>query len=150
MERIVKLIKHKDTALSFFVLLLTLLFMIQSLDFEYPSNVFPWTMEALIAIFALIILLKPKKADKAKAEAENWVRITGIFIGTVFYLLVMPVIGFYLTSFLFIALASWILGMNFSLKMLGLSISASGAILLFIYLIFHIAIMVPVPRGMFF
>ncbi len=140
-----------DTLLAIVILLVVSLFIVQSLEFNYPVNVFPLTLEGLIALFALIILLRPRKINRTSEEENqgtpNWLKIAGMFFGSVIYLVIMPLVGFYITSFIFISFTAWIIGKNYSLKALGISSAVSLMIMFFIFAIFSLFVQVPTPSG---
>ncbi|QED47934.1 tripartite tricarboxylate transporter TctB family protein [Cytobacillus dafuensis] len=143
--------KNMDTLLAIVILLVVSLFIVQSLEFNYPVNVFPLTLEGLIALFALIILLRPRKINRTSEEENqgtpNWLKIAGMFFGSVIYLVIMPLVGFYITSFIFISFTAWIIGKNYSLKALGISSAVSLMIMFFIFAIFSLFVQVPTPSG---
>ncbi|KON83552.1 hypothetical protein AF332_27805 [Sporosarcina globispora] len=150
-RNIIEHFKNMDTLLAIVILLVVSLFIVQSLEFNYPSNVFPLTLEALIALFALIILLKPRKikitSEDENQDTPNWFKIGGMFFGSVIYLIIMPLVGFYITSFIFISFTAWIIGKNYSIKALGISSAVSLMVILLIFAIFYIFVQVPTPSG---
>lgn len=139
----------KNILLAVVLFLFLFFFIRETLTIEYPSNVFPLALQIVIAIFTVIILVTPEKGEQSnQAQKVKWFRVIGIILGSVLYLIVMPLIGFYVTSFIFITFVSWILGKTRTLKDFAICSLASFSIVVFIFLIFYVGVNIPTPPGL--
>lgn len=146
-------VKQKDLVLGLALLVTVAAFAMQSLHLEYPANVFPWSLEALLAVFALVVLVQAaRRRDAAprSGEAVQVGRIIGILVASIVYLIVIPLLGFYTTSFLFMTLISWLVGERRDLR--GLLNGAVVGVLLVgvVYAGFWLFLKVPTPSGILF
>lgn len=139
----------KNILLAVVLFIFLFFFIRETLTIEYPSNVFPLALQILIGIFTIIILVSPEKEGKQK-EAQNvkWLRVIGIIVGSIIYLIVMPLIGFYVTSFIFITIVSWLLGKTHTVKDVAICSLASFTIMIFIFIIFYVGVNIPTPTGL--
>ncbi|WP_240377367.1 tripartite tricarboxylate transporter TctB family protein [Bacillus piscicola] len=143
--------QHKDFYLGLVTLFITILLIWQSLNFQYPSNVFPWVIEGVMVILSVVILLKAvinkQNTEEEKQSPANWRRITGVFVSSVLFIIAIPIVGFYVSSLITMTLVSWLLGKDRSIKSLGRSFLVCAVITIFIYIVFRVLISVPTPEG---
>ena len=151
-KNVAKVIKQNDIILSCGILLITIFLIIDSSDVNYPSNIMPLTLETLIVILTVIILIKSilkhdLEKTKQSQDSVNWLMAGVMFFGSIIYLIIMSLVGFYVTSFFFMALSSWILGKDFSINRLGLNFIVSGVTIFIIFFVFYFLLKVPMATG---
>jgi len=134
-----------------FFLLVSILFLVQSMNFPTSSDVGPAAVPQLW-IFALIplnllLLFRTFRNIEAIAESGPRVDIVLNFIGfLVVYLLLMQVFGYFLSTFGFVIVGLYYLGYR---KWKNILIISSSWIL-FSYVIFYKTLYVPLPLGSLF
>ncbi|PFG06791.1 tripartite tricarboxylate transporter TctB family protein [Bacillus sp. es.034] len=133
------------------------LFFVLSLDFPsvgQPKDVGPAFMPKLYAgflvFFSLILLfqgLKKKlKSTNSEPSYENMVLVACTMILTIGYVFLIPFLGFYLISFIFMAL---FLKFTRVKSILTILLVPAGSTL-FIFIFFQKMLHVPVPTGILF
>ncbi|WP_018924997.1 tripartite tricarboxylate transporter TctB family protein [Salsuginibacillus kocurii] len=159
----------RDVGVSGVLLGITLMFYIWTQDLTNPSDIFPKLVIALLLIFSLALLFKAlfikrayyKEREYEASEVEdeevddNTEKVTGrkwaAIVVLIAFVYLIPVIGFYSVSFVFVTAFIWYLeGMKKSMMaFLRPVITAAGA-LIFIYFVFDEFLNIPIPDGIFF
>ncbi len=134
-----------------FFLLVSILFLIQSLNFPSSSAVGPAAVPRLwifmLIPLNLLLLFKTFRNVKEISDSGPRVDIVLSFIGfLIVYLLVMQVAGYFLSTFGFIIVGLYYLGYR---KWRNIFI-ISGSWILFSYIIFYKTLYVPLPLGTIF
>ncbi|WP_408011143.1 tripartite tricarboxylate transporter TctB family protein [Pseudalkalibacillus sp. A8] len=147
----------KDIVVSIIVLAISLLFYINTKELTPPADTFPIVVISTFALLGGLLLLKAlfyKKyeypSSKNDEEKDNinpkrrWISIICLII----YIFIMPILGFYITSILFLILLSVYLrnenkGWKGYLKPVCLSIMVVGIL----YVTFDLLLKVPIPSG---
>lgn len=119
------------------------------------AGTYPKALIALMAFFAVCILLQAlffKKDDKNQKPFANikWFRVGITIIVTVLYYFSAKYIGFYSSSFIYIILLSLILEKKRTAKTVVLLTIISLVVTIIIYLAFGIFLRVSVPKGLLF
>ncbi len=112
---------------------------------EGGARNFPITMAGLLGVGAVILMARSLAGNPSKAEAEDtpvaYGRLLIVAAITVGFVLVMPWIGFYPATFLYLAgLYCWLTAMR-TVSALGLAVALTVAI----YLLFGLFLAVPTP-----
>ncbi len=134
-----------------FFLLVSILFLVQSLNFPSSSDVGPAAVPRLW-IFALIplnllLLYRTFRNEAEVSDSGPRVDIVFNFIGfLVVYLILMQVLGYFLSTFGFVAVGLYYLGYRKWKNILIIS----GSWILFSYIIFYKTLYVPLPLGSIF
>lgn len=151
----------KDIIVSVLIFAVSVLFYINTKDLVPPADIFPKVVILVFSILGFFLLIKAvfmKKAyeegDKQDLEEEEkvnekrkWISIAGI----VLYIVLMPIVGFYLTSGLFLLLLSmFLIGEKPNLKGSVIPVVVSASVMCILYLTFSVFLRVPVPSGALF
>jgi putative tricarboxylic transport membrane protein len=150
---------------DFYVAIFLLVFcgLAYGVSYPYPhaSAYFPHIIILLLAIMSGALLGKSiLEGRKEKIAADRTTGVKGpsswkkegarkvILMLAVFilYLLVMSSVGFYLTTFIYLPVMIWLLGVR-KIKVVVLS---TFFVLIFIYLVFSAFLKVPIPEGILF
>lgn len=129
-------------------------FYVQGRELEFHSNVFPLLLEAFLVITGLYLIIRGlmcKGKECSTGENINYNRAFIMVLATVFYIVCVNLIGFYVSSFAFLTLMSWFLsdrGMN--LPSLGISFGFAIVLTGAMYLTFTVFLGVPTPAGFLF
>ncbi len=131
------------------------IFLAETTKLDYPSNVFPYLLVALIAIFALTILGQTLIArrlsdDGGKVRVGNPGKVVTIVITSLIYIAVIEEIGYYFTTGIYLLLLAFVLPpkeMPVRKKVVN-AIILSVMVILLIFGVFEIALQVPTPKGM--
>ncbi|KJS83378.1 MAG: hypothetical protein JM58_12730 [Peptococcaceae bacterium BICA1-8] len=121
-----------------------------------PAHIYPQTVIAVTAFLAFALLIQsiffPKALIQGKPfEGTKYSRVITSIIATIVYYFVLKAIGFYVSSFFFIIILTWLLGD----RRVGLKIFAKLGILGIVvmglvYAAFKIFLKVPTPPGILF
>ena len=134
---------------------LAIAFAVQSAGMTYPSYVFP---RAAITVVLVLCAISTYFVLRGKPEAQGMAartrhRLTpAVAIGggmTVAYVVLVNVLGFYVSTFIFLALLyNWFVGRAFPpLPTLLARIAGAAAATALIYLVFAKVLLVQTPRG---
>ena len=149
-----------DRVFSFVLLGISIAFMSER-KLKYPSNVLPNIVITILVIGALILLirsfisikLEQSDQESVNGKNKNGASKRGIFglgIGSLLYLVIMNLIGFFSASLIYMTLIAYLLQFksNRSNKKRFLGALLMSIITLFlIFLLFRIFLKVPTPRG---
>ncbi|MFZ5943579.1 MAG: tripartite tricarboxylate transporter TctB family protein [Bacillota bacterium] len=121
-----------------------------------PAHIYPKTIIAITAFLGFALLIQsiffPKSLIQGKPfEGINYPRVLTTIVATIIYFFVLKTIGFYVTSFFFIIILTWILGE----REIGLKIFAklgllSLVVMGLVYASFKVFLNVPTPTGILF
>jgi hypothetical protein len=121
-----------------------------------PSHIYPLTLIYLMAFLLLVMLainlFIPGAAATEKPFAKTQrLKVLGVALASVIYVVSIQQLGFYFTSVIFLFLFAWILGGR-SKKAKDILTSAGVSLLVMglIYLGFDVFLKVPTPTGIFF
>ncbi|MBT2642508.1 tripartite tricarboxylate transporter TctB family protein [Bacillus sp. ISL-41] len=148
--------RKKDLIVSIIVLAISALFYVNTKTLTSPADIFPKVVIFIFALLGVILLLKvifyKNYEDSAKSEnvevisnpKKRWISITALIL----YTILIPIIGFYVTSAIFLTLISVYLrdekqGLFGYLKPLLLSC----LVMAILYGTFNVFLRVPVPAG---
>jgi len=138
------------------ILTLSFLFWNDSAGIRPPAHIYPKTIIAITAFLGLALLIQAIFFPKAVSQTKPFVglkynRILITVITTVIYYFALKTIGFYVSSFFFIIVLSWLLGdRQFGLKILSKLGTLSIVVMGLIYLAFKVFLKVPTPTGILF
>ncbi|MGO4887437.1 tripartite tricarboxylate transporter TctB family protein [Anaerobacillus sp. MEB173] len=154
--------RKKDIVVSILILFISLIFYMNTTSLRPPADIFPKVVISLFALlgtFLLIkaIFLKKEYLNQAEDEEEEdnveinvkrkWISIFGLLV----YILVMPIVGFYITSAIFVTLLSWyLIGMKLEFKATVFPVIVSSIVMGILYATFSVFLKVPVPSGFLF
>lgn len=123
---------------------------------EYGASIFPvvimWLMLALIGIKAVSMLVFAQDGEKkAQGDPPRRGRLWGVMAALTAYVLLVEVIGFYVTSFLFF------FGTTLAVqteertpRCIAVRFAVVTGLLLFIYVLFTKVLMAQLPEGLLF
>ncbi len=134
-----------------FFLIVSILFLVQSLSFPSSSTVGPAAVPRLWILMLiplnLLLLFRTMRRHEEVAETGPRVDIVLTFIGfLVVYLFVMQVLGYFLSTFFFILIGLYYLGYRNYKN----SIIIASSWILFSYVVFYKTLYVPLPLGFIF
>lgn len=146
--------KKADIYFGLFSIALALAFYVQGRELTFESVLFPIILEVFLTVTGIILLLRgfAGKQDKPLGGSNIAYSRAFLIIGaTIVYLLGIMFIGFYISSFVFLIVMSWLLSDR------GLTVSSFGISTLFsliltgaVYITFSLLLSVPTPSGILF
>ncbi|MDQ0337958.1 hypothetical protein J2S00_000741 [Caldalkalibacillus uzonensis] len=151
--------RKKDMIVALIVLGLSIAFYINTKTLTPPADIFPKAVILILFVLGSILLAKalffnryyhdepddPGATDEKGNIKKGWISMSALIA----YVVLMPQIGFYTTSALFLILISWYLnGLRVNMKALLYPVIVSSTVMFIIYLAFSIFLRVPVPKGL--
>jgi hypothetical protein len=145
------------------LLVFSLLAYLEALSYPYRSSYFPRIIIILIGLMACTLLTKSIREWRKQKKAPLYQRpekdeglpiwkqemarkVLLMTTGSIFYLAILNLLGFFATSIVYLPVMIWLLGFR---KVKTIAIS-TFVVLVFIYLIFVTFLKVPLPEGMAF
>lgn len=148
--------KTTNILLSLFIWIVCIIFYFQTIQFNYPSNVFPYIVIGCMLICSIIILVQTfMKQEHTNTKSTTEKSYRKPFIIVIFSVIVISSIqwiGFYVVSFISIFLFTVFLyhkGDAMRNKILK-SGTFSLLITLFVYMMFGLILGVKTPQGILF
>jgi len=134
-----------------FFLIVSILFLLQSMNFPSSSAVGPAAVPRLwifmLIPLNLLLLFKTFRNNEAVAETGPRVDIVLSFVGfLIIYLFAMQIFGYFISTFAFILVSLYYLGY----RKWRNTIIIAAVWILFSYIIFYKTLYVPLPLGMLF
>ncbi len=118
------------------------------------ASYFPKVISVIMGLFALVLLIRSlvhPQIEQWFEEGADFAYVLWVLLGLVVYIVLIPLIGFFLSSILFIIFYSWILGRNRnSRKAIGISAAVGVVTTLSFYIIFKFLFLVPLTQGILF
>lgn len=145
--------KLADTLSGLGFLALAAIFWLAGRDLEGISRVFPLLLEIFLAAGGLLLLISGirRAADDLACEGKPiWGRVWLIAAASAAYVLLVPIIGFYVTSFAFLFLMAELLSRGSGLRHLAASAGFAVVLCALVYLVFNTLLLVPTPEGVLF
>ena len=144
-------LKRNNVIFSLIVMVVSGLAYWESLSFRTRSARWPRTVIIATLIFCSILLIKEylkyRREEKSEVQGAfsnlNW-QIMFVIIFTIVYVYLIPRLGFFACTFLYLNVAMFILGLRRKKMYI-----APPIIVLFIYLIFKTVLNLPLPEGIF-
>jgi putative tricarboxylic transport membrane protein len=154
----------KDSYFALILLLISGLAFLETLSYPTQSAYFPRIIIAILAFFSAalfaksFILSRKQQATGAPAQegtvqalpslqqAEVVRKVLMMIFCTMAYLVLIGVIGYYVSSIVYLPVMMWLLGVR-KIRTIVLS---SGGIILLVYLVFSTFLRVPLPEGLAF
>ena len=134
-----------------FFLLVSILFLVQSMNFPSSSAVGPAAVPRLwitmLIPLNLLLMIRTFRSNETTSESGPRVDIVLSFVGfLVVYLFLMQIFGYFLSTFVFIMAGLYYLGYRNTRNALIIS----GTWILFSYIVFYKTLYVPLPLGALF
>lgn len=149
-------IKHLNIILVAFLLVFCLIFGKSADSITAPADVYPKAIVTMIAVLAIILLLQTVITKKGDTEANPFagLKFNKIFCTifcTLLYYVGIQMLGFYVSSFLFLIGLILLLDHHKqkSWKEYGCIVLLCLVVICIIYLGFHVFLRVPTPAGWF-
>jgi putative tricarboxylic transport membrane protein len=145
--------KYADILSGAGFLVLALIFWSAGRELTGVSRIFPNLLELFLALGGLVLcILGLSKSLKEKAcdESPVWSRVWMILVSSVLYAVAVPLIGFYVSSAIFLFVMAMILGKTWNLAHVKISVVFSVGLCALIYLVFKTLLLVPTPTGFLF
>ena len=109
----------------------------------------PSVLAGLLAIFAIILLtlsvLDKNDDSTVSLPAKDLIGIAGLMVLIIIYVNAMKLLGFVISSILFLGILTWIAGSRKPIEVASFSIATTIAV----YLLFHKFFNVQLPTGIF-
>lgn len=116
---------------------------------RYGPNFFPQALSALLFIASISLIVQALKGNALKnleaIDKKGFIRAVVTLIIALTYLFVMQVVGFYISTALFLFVTMKYLGQRNNLTTLIISVSIASIV----YGIFSMFLKIPLPEGMF-
>lgn len=145
--------KVKDLILSVLILIISFVFYLQTKTLTPPADIFPKVVIMILSVLGTILLIKTlfiRKNDNDEEmqdeinQKKKWISITSL-IG---YVILMPILGFYTTSVIFlISLSLYLAGEKVTIKRILKSMIVSLSVVCILYIGFSLFLKIPVPSG---
>jgi uncharacterized membrane protein SirB2 len=133
------------------------IFLVETNKLSYPSNVFPYLLVAVIALFAVVILGQAVIAKRRgycgeRVRIGNPGRVAMIVVTSLIYVAVVEEIGYYVTTGIYLLLLAFVLPPKEmpARKKAFNAVMLAMLVVLLIFGVFDVALQVPTPKGMFF
>ena len=146
--------KVADILTGIVSLLFAAAFYVQGTELEFESNVFPLVIEVFLVLTGVYMLVRGlmDKSGEAHDKTDlNYRRGFLMVFATIVYVAAINIIGFYVSSFAFLVLMSWLLndkGLN--VKTLGVSTIFAVIMMAAVFGTFSLFLEVPTPVGILF
>ena len=146
--------KMADILTGIVTLMVAAVFYVQGIDLEMESKIFPQVIEVFLVLTGILMLVRGimDKSGSSTGDANiNYRRAMLMVLAAVVYVAAITMIGFYVSSFVFLLLMSWLLndkGLN--LKTLGVSTVFTIIMMAAVYGTFGLFLEVPTPTGILF
>ncbi len=138
-------------------ILFSIAFYTQAKTMRPPANYYPMTIIATIGFLGVALLIQNHFKPMALAfttpfKGTRWLVIWGTILGSIIYVWLVDVIGFYVSSFAFLIIATSLLSdePSFKGKPFMRIIGMSFIVLALVYLGFKLFLKVPTPSGILF
>lgn len=153
--------RKKDIVVSLLIFAISILFYLNSKALTPPADIFPKVVIMIFSILGVFLLVKAlflKKAyhvtedeleeeDEEVNEKRKWISIMSIVV----YILVMPVMGFFITSGVFLLFISlFLIGKKPTVRGSIVPFIVSTTVMSILYFTFNVFLRVPVPSGVLF
>lgn len=121
-----------------------------------PAHIYPKTIIAIAAFLGVALLVQgiffPKNVAQTKPFAGlKYKRVLLTIIATIIYYFSLTFIGFYVSSFFYIIVLTWLLGTReVGVKVFAKLGTFSIIVMVLIYLAFKVFLSVPTPTGILF
>ncbi len=131
-----------------------LIFGFQGRELSFASNIFPRVLEVFLILAGAVLILRGlsrSMEQPGKKEHIDYSRAWLVVLASLIYVAAINYIGFYVSSFVFLTLLSWLLsdrGRN--LPSLGISTLFGLLVTGALYATFWLFLKVPTPQGLLF
>ncbi|MGI6226708.1 MAG: tripartite tricarboxylate transporter TctB family protein [Peptococcales bacterium] len=138
------------------ILALSAIFWMDAAKIRPPAHIYPKTIIAIIAFLGLALLIQavffPKSLSQTKPfTGLNYNRVLVAILTTLMYYFGIKTIGFYVSSFFFIIVLTWLLGeREVGIKVFARLGTLSIVVMGLIFLGFNVFLKVPTPTGILF
>ncbi|MBG0777549.1 MAG: tripartite tricarboxylate transporter TctB family protein [Desulfovibrionaceae bacterium] len=134
-------------------LILAAAFWAAGCDLTGISRIFPTMLEIFMALGGVALVLNGLRKGLTEMACEGtptWRRIWLITASSILYVACMPLIGFYVSSALFLFIMAMVLGTRRDLAHAGLAAAFSVGLCVLVYVVFRMLLLVPTPAGALF
>lgn len=122
-----------------------------------PSNIVPTGVAIIIACFSVVNLVRynfiEEKTEKILTERGKSRIIAFVIISVLIYFMLLPYIGYFVTTFVYMTLLYWKIGYSNKqgsfYRRIGLSMLISGGLTLFLFIVFSQIFRIRLPSGIF-
>lgn len=141
---------------SILILVMSFIFWNDAAGIRPPAHIYPKTIIAITGFLGFALLIQaiffPKSVAQTKPFAGlKYKRVLLTIISTILYYFALKTIGFYVSSFFFIIILTWLLGeREIGLKVFTKLGTLSIVVMALIYLAFKVFLKVPTPTGILF
>ncbi|MDO7788312.1 tripartite tricarboxylate transporter TctB family protein [Desulforamulus aquiferis] len=129
-------------------------FWFQGRELEAHHNLFPLLLEGFLVLSGIYLIIAGvlnKTGNKADNVNIDYGRALQMILATIVYIVAVNMIGFYVSSMLFLTLMSWYLNeRGLTLPALGISLAFATILTGAIYAVFTMFLRVPTPSGILF
>ncbi|KMJ55083.1 hypothetical protein AB685_29125 [Bacillus sp. LL01] len=153
----------KDIIVSVLILGISALFFVNTRSLIAPADIFPKVVILIFSMLGLFLLIKAlflkslyhesdEDNDGLEDEGEINQKRRWISMGSILaYVLLMPIVGFYITSGIFLLLMSiFLIGKKPTVKGSIMPVIMSTSVMCILYFTFSFFLRVPVPSGILF
>lgn len=147
------MLKNKSVIFSFIVIAFSIWSYFESFNFSDRAARWPRTIILFTILFCLLLIigeaikfLKGIKAEEGDSFSHLSWFVPSLIITTIGFIYIIPRLGFFISTFLFMVTGMYILGIRDSKKF----ILAPIIIVIFIYIVFKMILNLPLPQGIFF
>ncbi|HHY27306.1 MAG TPA: tripartite tricarboxylate transporter TctB family protein [Desulfitobacterium dehalogenans] len=136
-------------------IVVALVFYVQGIGLSPEADLYPKILEIFITVMGVFLMIRGGLTAKTSSQVEevDFDRIKGvvIVIASVLYVAAIYYIGFYVSTFFFLALCSWYLSQKgLNIRAFSVSVGFGLFLTVLLYLLFTAILKVPTPEGILF
>lgn len=141
--------------LSLLILGLCFIFWRDAANINPPAHIYPKTIIITAGLLACILLIQAiffskNRANENPFKGTNYGRVLTTLVSAIIFFVSINIIGFYVSSFFFIIIVTWILGdKGGGIKAFAKLGLLSIVVTSLVYVSFKIFLKVPTPTGFF-
>jgi len=142
-----------DRLAGLFAIVPAIVFYWQGRELAAESVLFPQVLEAFLLLMGLYLLGRSFTGAHEKTDDEHltYSRAWIMIIATVAYVIGIEMIGFYVSTSIFLIAVSWFFNDHgFTLRSFGMSVLFGVVMTVAIYATFSLFLQVPTPEGLLF
>lgn len=137
--------KFADIIFPLLLIIVSVLGMIETNNFTESAALLPRIVFGLIIVLSLVVMGKAVIKKETKRVKINWKRAFTIMGTTVAYVVLLPIIGYYVATILYIAATMYLFGVRNKITLVAVPIG----FVIFVFIIFGKILSLTPPKPFF-
>lgn len=137
--------KFADIIFPLLLIIMSVLGMIETNNFTESAALLPRIVFGLIIVLSLVVMGKAVIKKETKWVKINWKRAFTIMGTTVAYVMLLPIIGYYVATILYIAVTMYLFGVRNKITLVAVPIG----FVIFVFIIFGKILSLTPPKPFF-